>query len=106
MKYHIIYFLDAQNNVSLKEDYKTLNDAINSLEKVATEHIREQQGKQQVQLCRQYDKTSAQLLADPTIREGLYLIKDGTCIHLYEKKNTIIPGTIWNSYEMKIFQVG
>lgn len=108
MKYLLIYYLDHKNNdqVTIKDYYTSKDDAINSLEKVALEFIKEQQGKQQINICRQYEKSVDDILKDTNIKEGLYIKKQGDIIVLYEKKNIIIPGTIWNSFDIKIDKIG
>ena len=50
MKYYLVYLLDYKNgdSIDIKDSYRTKEDAVNSLEKIAIEYVKELQGKQQV----------------------------------------------------------
>lgn len=103
---YFIYFLDNRNRLQIKNNYSSKYEAINNMENIAIDYIRELQGKQQVDVCKQYDKNIQQLKIDTKIKEGLYLMKEGELIVLYEKSNTLIPGTFWNNYEMNLIKIG
>lgn len=107
MKYYMVYLLNYKDSdsVVLKDSYRERNDAIHSLERTAIEHIKELQGKQQADICKQ-DKTPEEILADVQLREGLYIRKDGDSILLYEKKTVVKVGNFWNSNSLKILKVG
>ena len=108
MKYHLIYFLDHidDNKVIIKDYYTSKDDALNALEKIAIDFIKEQQGKQQTSICKQYDKSIEDIQKDTSIKEGLYLKKHNDSIVLYEKKNILTPGTIWNSFNLQVYKIG
>src|SRR3972149_7695119 len=108
MRYYLIYFLDYKKNdlVNIKDVYITKEDAINNLERIAIEYVKELQGKQQADICKQ-DTTPEQLLADKAMKEGLYIRKTDDYIVLYSKTTIIIPGTIWgNSNKLQVQKVG
>lgn len=107
MRFGIICFLDHKKNDSIiiKNMYKTKEDAFNNLERVAIEYIKELQGKQQAEVCKQ-DKTPEKLLADVSIKEGMYIKKVEEHILLYEKTTVIIPGKIWNSNSLQVNKIG
>ena len=107
MKYYLIYLLNYKesDSVILKDSYIDRGDALNSLERNAIEYIKELQGKQQADICKQ-EKTCADILADTNLKEGLYFRKDGESIILYEKITIVKPGTIWNSSSLKLNKVG
>lgn len=107
MKYYIIYFIDYKdgNNVVIKELYRSKEDAVLNVEKVATEYIRNLQGKQQADICKQ-QKSPQDILNDVNLKEGFYILVDNSVVTLYEKISGVIPGTIWNSYELQINKIG
>jgi hypothetical protein len=111
MKYFSIYFLNQKSHdqVEIKDTYLSKDDAINNIERVALDYIVEFNGKQQLEISKQYDRTTDQISSDQSLRPGLYLLKDNkenSSIILYEKINKLVPGTIWNSYETKMEKLG
>ncbi|QKF94432.1 hypothetical protein QKU48_gp0974 [Fadolivirus algeromassiliense] len=108
MKFYLIYFLDYKqgDQVTLKHQYFTPEDAQNDLERIAIEYIKEYQGKQQTVICKQ-DKTPEQILADNTLREGMYIRKTDNAVLLYEKATVTIPGTIWGTTtQLQVNKIG
>ena len=107
MKYYIIYFIDHKNcdNVIIKELYRSKEDAVLNVEKVAIEYIRNLQGKQQADICKQ-QKSPQDILNDVNLKEGFYILVDNSVVTLYEKISGVIPGKIWNSYELQINKIG
>lgn len=107
MRYYIIYFLDYKKNnaISIKDMYLAKEDAYNNLERVAIDYIRDLQGKQQAEICKQ-DKTPEQLLVDKTIKEGMYIKKQDELITVYEKITIVLPGRIWNSNDLQVNKIG
>jgi len=107
MRYYIIYFLDYKKNnvITIKEMYLAKEDAYNNLERVAIDYIRDLQGKQQAEICKQ-DKTPEQLLVDKTIKEGIYFKKQDEQITIYEKITIVLPGRVWNSNDLKVNKIG
>lgn len=107
MRYYIIYFLDYKKNnaIIIKDMYLSKEDAYNNLERVAIDYIKDLQGKQQAEICKQ-DKTPDQLLVDTTIKEGLYIKKQDEMITLYEKKTIVLPGRIWNTNDLQVNKIG
>jgi len=108
MKYYLICFIDHYKDdvISVKDSYKTKEDAFNSLERVALEYVKEFQGKQQADKCKT-EKTPEQMLVDSTFKEGMYIRKLEDKIYLYEKVNVLIPSKfLWNSYELKVNKIG
>jgi len=108
MKYYLLYFLDYKNkySISIKADYQARDDALINLEKVALEYVKDQQGKQQMEICKRYDDNVQQILTNPNIKEGLYLKKRDDMVVLYEKVNVVVTGTLWNSMEMQVNEIG
>lgn len=106
MRYHIIYFLDYKKNdsVTIKEMYMSKDDAFNNIEKVAIDYIKELQGKQQADICKQ-DKTPEQLLADISTKEGMYIRKYDDHVIIYEKTTVVVPGTLWNSNTLQVNKI-
>lgn len=107
MKYYMVYLLNYKENdsVTLKDSYSAECDAKNSLERNAIEYIKELQGKQQADICKQ-DKPPREILKDVTLKEGMYIVKEVDTIVLYEKITVVVPGTVWNSNSLKINKVG
>ena len=107
MKYYLVYLLNYKENdsVTLKDSYQAEIDATNSLERIAIEYIKELQGKQQADICKQ-EKLPKEILKDQTLKEGLYIIKEGDAVILYEKVTVVAEGTLWNSNSLKVNKVG
>lgn len=107
MKYYIIYFINYKNrdNVNIKELYRSKEDAILNVEKVAIEYIRNLQGKQQADICKQ-QKSPQDILNDINLKEGFYVLVDNYVVTLYEKISAVVPGKLWNSYELQINKIG
>lgn len=107
MIYYIIYHLDYKKNdiVAIKDMYITKEDAFNNVERVAMEYIKEFQGKQQAEICKQ-DKTPDQLLADTTIKEGMYIRKVNDVITIYEKITFVFTGWLKNSKSLQVNKIG
>lgn len=108
MKYFLIYYLDYTENdkISIKEEYMTKEDATNNLESVAVGHVKEMQGKQQSEICRQFDKSPDDILKNTSLKEGMYIVKSGDAFLLYEKTSVVISGRIWSSQGLKINKLG
>lgn len=107
MKYYLVYLLNYKesDSVTIKDSYHNKEDAIHSLERNATEYIRELQGKQQADICKQ-DKPTDEILSDIKLREGLYIKKEGDSVIIYEKTTVTKIGTVWNSSYLKMVKVG
>ena len=107
MKYYLIYFLNYKDNdaITLKDSYQCRDDALKNVERNAIEYIKELQGKQQADICKQ-EKTPEKILSDTSLKERLYIRKENECIILYEKLTVVIPGTVWNSSSLKIKKIG
>ncbi len=107
MKVYLIYFIDHKtgNSVIIKDQYRTLDDSTKNLERVACEYVREMQGKQQFDVCKQ-NKTMAQLLNDNFVREGMYIECIGNVIVLYEKVQVVVTGTLWNTKVLDVIKIG
>lgn len=113
MFYYLVYFLDYKklnknllDEITCKAIFNSRKAATGFLSEYAIDYVREYQGKQQTEICIQYDKTPEQILSDQKLKEGYYLGKKDDSIILYEKTQIKIPGTIWNSYELKINKIG
>lgn len=109
MKYYLIYHLSYVDGdkVTIKEEYMTKEDAENNLETVAVGYVREEQGKQQADVCKQYDKTPDDILKNTSLKEGMYIIKTGDKYTLYEKTSIAIPGRVWGStHGLKVNKLG
>jgi parvulin-like peptidyl-prolyl isomerase len=65
MKYYLVYLLNYKENdtVTLKDSYQNKDDALKSLERNAVEYIRDLQGKQQAEICKQ-DKKPKDILKE------------------------------------------
>lgn len=88
MIYFIIYFLDYTQNYQIKPlaNYKTKEESQFQFESIILNYIKELQGQQQADICKQYNKTPEIILSDTNLKEGNYLVKSDEKIHLYEKK--------------------
>lgn len=100
MKYFLVYFLDYKNQeeVSIKQQYKTKEDAENSLEQVAVDFIKELQGRQQAEICKQYEKSVENIQNDSKLGKGLYIKKENKNITLYEKEEVSMSGYLYGLY--------
>jgi hypothetical protein len=107
MIHYLIYFLDntKNNTISIKNTYKNRNDAIINIEKIAFDYVRELEGEKQARICKQ-EKTTEQILNDATLKDGLYIIKNGDTVTLYEKTSLLIQGRVWNGHQNDIIQIG
>lgn len=105
MKYYLVYLLNYKDNdaVILKDSYVGKEDAMKSLERHAVEYIKELQGKQQADICKQ-EKTSQEILLDINLKEGMYYRNEDSVIILYEKCVIIEPGTVWGVKKNKIIK--
>lgn len=108
MKYFVIFYIDCKTykNVNLKGQYTTQEDAQNDLLPNALEYVRSEQGKQQADIALQNAKSTNELLIDESFKEGLYIKQEDNTIAVYNKFKEVIPGAIWNSYQLKINKVG
>lgn len=107
MIHYLIYFLDNTKNnaITIKNTYKNRNDAIINIEKIAFDYVRELEGEKQARRCKQ-EKTPDQILNDITLKDGLYIIKNGDTINLHEKTSQLIQGRVWNGHQNDIIQIG
>lgn len=108
MKYYLVYLLNYKDGdtVILKDSYQDRDDALKSLERTGVEYIKELQGKQQAEICKQ-DKTVDEILADTKLKEGMYLRKEDTSIILYEKITVFIAGALWGkSKSLQVNKIG
>ncbi len=107
MKYYLVYLLNYKesDSITIKDLYHNKEDAINSLERNATEFIKELQGKQQSDICKQ-ERSIDEILNDTKLREGLYFKKEGDAIIIYEKATIVKVGTVWNSSSIKVQKFG
>ena len=95
MKYYLVYLLNYKESdqISIRDSYHNKEDAIHSLERNAVEYIREIQGKQQADICKQ-EKPIDEILSDIKLREGLYIKKEGNdSIILYPSKLGCTPSS-------------
>lgn len=112
MYYYLVYFLNYKNldknmdELVCRAILNSRKEAIQFLSQYAIEYIQEYQGKQQAEICIQYDKTMDEIANDPKLKEGYYLGKNNDTIILYEKVQHKIAGTLWNSYEIRVNKVG
>ena len=107
MTCYLIYFQDnIKNNViSIRDTYRTKNDAIINLERIALDYVKKAEGEKQADICKQ-DKTLLQITNDTTLRNGLYIIKQTEIILLCEKSTKIVAGSLWNGYNTTTEQIG
>jgi|688.fasta_scaffold738802_1 hypothetical protein len=107
MELYIVCFLDKlDNKIIIKDMCRSTRVAIEKLESIALDHVKDLQGKHQAEKCF-IEKNADELLSDITIKEGLYIRREDDNLVLYEKVNKIIPGTLWgHSYEMKVNKIG
>jgi hypothetical protein len=104
MKYFEVHFIDFNDyQVHIKQCFTNQNEAIINLENIAVEYIRELQGKQQADICKQYD-TPIEKLSE--LDKGLYLHKDGNNIYLYEKKEQHMSGIFSYYHVPKVEKIG
>ena len=103
MKYYLVYLLNYKDNdsVILKDSYYEKDDAIKSLERHVTEYIKELQGKQQADICKQ-EKSSQEILLDINLKEGMYYRIEDSVIVLYEKCVVLEPGAVWGLRKNKV----
>lgn len=108
MKYHFICFLDyrIEGAIDIKDCYREKEEALNNLERIAIDYVKELQGKQQAEKCKT-DKTPEELLVDVTCKEGLYITTVNNTVILYEKTNNILPGRLFGySSDLKVNKIG
>jgi len=107
MKQYIIYFIDYKNNdmVTLKASFTNKDLANDNLETQALQYITELQGKEQREICKQ-NKTAEELLADLTIKDGLYVKTVNDQIVVYKKFTETTLGWVKNTYETKCIKMG
>lgn len=108
MKYYLIYFLDYKKNdsITIKENhYLTKEDATNNVERIALEYVKEMQGKQQADICKQ-TKSLDEICNSIDIKNGMYIFKSNDNVILYEKTNLILEGKIWNSQTSVMDKLG
>lgn len=106
---YYIYFIDlliSVPNTTLKSSYDCTESALDDLELIALNYIREQEGIKQSSIALQNNKDINQILADDTLKEGLYLKRVENSVLVYQKQKIILTGKLWNSYEMKIDKIG
>ena len=105
MKYYLVYLLNYKDNdaVILKDSYVGKEDAMKSLERHAVEYIKELQGKQQADICKQ-EKTSQEILMDINLKEGMYYRNEDSVIILYEKCVILEPGAVWGVKKNKMIK--
>lgn len=107
MKYYIICYIDYKNKdlISIKDQYLNKNDAINNLERIAIEFIKECEGKHQANKCK-VDKDPTSFVSDMAYKEGMYIRCMDETIVVYEKVSTMSNGIMWNSRETKVNKIG
>lgn len=82
--YNLIF---GNNNIehNIVSQYTIESVAIKGIEKNALEYIKNKYGEYHLQKCIQYGKTIEEINSDSSIKEGGYLIKDGTKIKVLSK---------------------
>lgn len=108
MKLSVVYYLDYQNNdnIIVKKSFKNKKNATEEIEKIALEFIKDQQGSQQLEKCKQYEKTSDEIQQDVNLSDGLYLIKSGDDFVVLNKKKNVDSGILWNSTTVILNKIG
>ena len=108
MKYYNIFFLNPTNptKITYKGTFHEEHDAKFSLPFIALDYVKSEQGSQQADRAYQNDKSLDEIIKNKDLKEGFYLKEDGDVVNLYEKKNIVIPGTIYNSYEIIVDKIG
>lgn len=108
MKYFLICFIDYKKDdiVTIKDSYMTKNDATNRMKKIAVDHIKKYQGKQQAKLC-DIGLSPELILSDNSVKNGMYIyVQSDNKIQLYEKVSVSLPGTLWNYNDVKVNKIG
>jgi hypothetical protein len=110
MKLYLVYFLDYQsaNNEQaiIKGSFLSLEEANENIKTITLNYITEQQGKQQAQICEQYDKTLEQIMNDITLKDGMYIRKEKEIMTIYNKIIQVVPGTfLWSSSKTEIKKI-
>ena len=72
MKYFCICLIENKLNekITVRDQYLSKEDATKNLERIALEYVKDKQGTQQQEVCKQ-NKTKEQLVADSNLKEGL-----------------------------------
>ena len=104
MKYFQVHFIDLHNyQVQIKQCFTNRDEAMANLENIAVDYIKELQGKQQADICKQYE-TPIEKLAE--LDKGLYLHKDGNNLIMYEKNEQVTSGLFSYYHVPKVEKIG
>ena len=107
MRYYIVYFLNLQTLKPIF--YKYYDDekiALSKIDSIALEYVKNEQGKQQADIAIQPTKSVIEIQNDTTLKEGLYLKKEGDIMIVYEKTKVALTGYIYSSYEIRMNKIG
>lgn len=88
MRLFLVYnitFTNAGNTLEVKSQYTIESVAIKGIEKNALEYIKNMYGEYHAAKCIQYGKTVSDINNDSNLKEGGYLIKDGSKIIVVSK---------------------
>lgn len=105
MKLSIIYFINVEHpeEVILKGKYNNISDAMRDMNNMALDYVKSIDGERQVNIALQTCSPD-EIKNNCELRDGLYLIRDGTVCNVFEKKSTL-QGFFWPSYVPSIRRV-
>jgi len=108
MKYFFVGYINlTTTQVDLKTYFYNHTDAVNRLENIALEYIKEHQGKQQLTYCVQHNKSLTDVINNVELTHGMFIQSENNSIHLYEKVCNSAQNWYGASYsEYKINKLG
>lgn len=87
MKYSLILLVQPlKDQIICVENYSTLEEAQQNLERLAVDYIRQHQGTDQATQCLRPESDPNKVLNDLSFPHGMFLIKGENKYHLYDKK--------------------
>jgi hypothetical protein len=107
MGFFVVYFKDTTGKLETKETFNTEQDARDNLEKLALDYIGSEDN--EVNITLQNDKLIEEIRTDSTFEDGYYLkydSNDDNVLNLYQKITVVSEGTFYNSYEIKMVNLG
>ena len=106
MKAFIIYYIDNGMKMVQKDIYFCKELALNELDTVALDHVKQLEGQKQVAVAVQYGKSTSDIVLNKELKDGLYLRKEQDSVILYEKKDVVDTGIIFNGIKKDLVKIG
>jgi hypothetical protein len=108
MLFHIIYLVNFKenNDVVPLSTFSLKNSAVNNIEIIAVDYVKEQHGKRQSLITLQLAKSVDEIRDDENLKEGYYIRKESENYVLYEKARIKLEGVLWDSYKYQMERTG